>query len=128
MEPIDVTVWKNSFFKVMKSENIGVPLYFINIFQDNFTVDECLIEYTKKSDLETLRKDLKAYGAELQLHMSDILKNETEAIVNLAEYLTNLNSKIDDLSIPISQLKEEILVSICCLDEFCLYSRSLLLL
>lgn len=66
-----------------------------------------------------MRRDLKAYGAELQLHMSDILKNETEAIVNLAEYLTNLNSKIDDLSIPISQLKEEILVSIFCLHGFC---------
>ncbi|KAF7267137.1 hypothetical protein GWI33_019629 [Rhynchophorus ferrugineus] len=90
MDTEDVAIWKNLFFK------------------QHFSVDQCLSEFTQKSDLETLRKDLKNYGTELQLQMSEILKNETEAIVNLAEYLTNLNSKIDNLAIPISQLREEI--------------------
>lgn len=90
MDLLETAIWKETFFK------------------DNFSVDQCLAEYTQKSDLETLRRDLKNYGTELQLQMSDILKNETEAIVNLAEYLTNLNSKIDNLSVPISQLREEI--------------------
>lgn len=44
--------------------------------------------------------------------MSEILKTETEAIVLLAENLTNLSAKIDDLSVPISQLAEEIRVSL----------------
>ncbi|KAH1023656.1 hypothetical protein HUJ04_012820 [Dendroctonus ponderosae] len=90
MDPEDLHIWKEAFFK------------------GTFSVDESLTEYTQKFDLDTLKKDLKKYGAELQLHMSDILKNETEAIVNLAENLTNLNSRIDNLSIPINQLREEI--------------------
>ncbi|CAH0562641.1 unnamed protein product [Brassicogethes aeneus] len=83
-------MWKESFFK------------------DNFSVDNCLSQYTVKSDLETLRRELKCYGNHLQQQMSEILKLETEAIVNLAEYLTNLSSKIEDLSVPIHQLREEI--------------------
>ncbi|CAG9759632.1 unnamed protein product [Ceutorhynchus assimilis] len=90
MDSSDVSKWKETFF------------------QSTFSVDQCLMQYTQTSDLETIRTDLKNYGSKLQLHMSEILKNETEAIANLAEYLTNLNSKIDDLSVPISQLKEEI--------------------
>lgn len=43
--------------------------------------------------------------------MSEILRAETEAIVNLAEYLTNLNSRIENLSGPLCQLHEEIMVS-----------------
>ncbi|KAL1492638.1 hypothetical protein ABEB36_010868 [Hypothenemus hampei] len=90
MDSNDIDLWKQKFF------------------QSSFNVDQCLAEYTQKSDLESLRKDLKKFAAELQLQMADILKNETEAIVNLAEYLTNLDSKINNLSTPIRQLREEV--------------------
>lgn len=110
MDSQDITTWKETFFRVRQGNNVFKRFNLV-FFQDTFSVDQCLTEYTQKSDLETLRKDLKNYGAELQLHMSEILRNETEAIVNLAEYLTNLNSKIDNLSVPISQLREEIRVS-----------------
>nr|CAI5839567.1 unnamed protein product [Callosobruchus analis] len=91
MEDNEHLVWKDSFYK------------------DNFNVDQCLSEYTQKSDLDSLRKELKSLGDDLQQQMSDILKTETEAIVNLAEYLTNLNFKIESLSSPVCQLREEIM-------------------
>ncbi|VEN40169.1 unnamed protein product [Callosobruchus maculatus] len=91
MEDNEHLVWKDSFYK------------------HNFNVDQCLSEYTQKSDLDSLRKELKSLGDDLQQQMSDILKTETEAIVNLAEYLTNLNFKIESLSSPVCQLREEIM-------------------
>lgn len=80
------------------------------MFKADFNIDQCLSTYTQKTDLETLRRDLRQYGAELHTTMSEILKTETEAIVYLAENLTNLRSKIDGLSLPVSQLLEEIRV------------------
>lgn len=80
------------------------------MFKANFNVDQCLSTYTQKSDLETLRRELKQYGTELHTTMSEILKTETEAIVYLAENLTNLSANIDALSLPVSQLLEEIRV------------------
>lgn len=80
-------------------------------FKANFNVDQCLSTHTQKTDLETLRSELRQYGTELHSTMSEILKTETEAIVYLAENLTNLSGKIDGLSVPVSQLLEEIRVN-----------------
>ncbi|KAF2897808.1 hypothetical protein ILUMI_08364 [Ignelater luminosus] len=77
-------------------------------FKDTFIINDYLSKCTQKLDLLTLRRDLKNYGSVLHAKVVDILKMETVGIANLIENLTDLNSKVDDLSVPVTQLSEEI--------------------
>lgn len=80
--------------------------------KDDFNVDRFLQESCQKSGLHKLHKELGMYIKYLQSMIVDLVNNESNAIVNLSSDLKCLQNKFDNLSTPMGQLKEELLVRI----------------
>lgn len=80
--------------------------------KDDFDVDRFLQESCQKSGLHKLHKELGMYIKYLQSMIVDLVNNESNAIVNLSSDLKILQNKFNNLSTPLGQFREEILVNI----------------
>lgn len=84
-----------------------------SFLQNDFNVDDFMREYQCSGDanLETLRDDLGIYLKILRSAMIDLINRDYADFVNLSTNLTGLDSLIQALTIPLGQLREEVLVS-----------------
>lgn len=78
--------------------------------KDDFDVDRFLQESCQKTGLHKLHKELGTQIKCLQSMIVDLVNNESNAIVNLSSDLKVLQNKFDNLTTPLGQFREEILV------------------
>ena len=81
-------------------------------FQPEFDVDDFMRDYQCSGDgnLETLRDHLGVYLKILRSAMIDLINRDYADFVNLSTNLTGLDNLIQALSVPLGQLREEVLV------------------
>lgn len=82
----------------------------VDFMKNDFDVDRFLQESCQKSGLHKLHKELGLYIKYLQSMIVDLVNNESNAIVNLSSHLKILQNQFDNLSTPLGQFREEILV------------------
>ena len=85
----------------------------VYLLQADFNVDDFMRQYQSSGDanLETLRDHLGVYLKILRSAMIDLINRDYADFVNLSTNLTGLDGLIQALTVPLGQLKEEVLVS-----------------
>lgn len=77
--------------------------------KESFSVDQFICDYKKHVPLETLRDDLNVYLRILKNAMIELINKDYADFVNLSTNLVGLDKVINNLTLPLGQLKEEIL-------------------
>lgn len=80
------------------------------LLQSNFNVDTFLHDHRKVVKLETMRDDLGIYLKLLRSAMIDLINKDYTDFVNLSSNLIGLDKAINGLEMPLSQLREEVMV------------------
>ncbi|KAH9496136.1 Conserved oligomeric Golgi complex subunit 2 [Bulinus truncatus] len=83
----------------------------------DFEVDKFILECKKKVPLETLREDLDLYLKVIRSAMIELINKDYADFVNLSTNLVGMDKAITNLSIPLGQLKEEVLSVQMAMDE-----------
>lgn len=85
--------------------------------RDDFSVDKFVSEFRKQISLETMREELGIYLRVLHSAMVELINKDYADFVNLSSNLVGMDKSIKNLSVPLGQLKEEILNVKSSLDE-----------
>lgn len=92
--------------------------------KDSFDVDHFVSECRKRVQLEDLRDDLEIYYRLLKTAMVELINKDYADFVNLSTNLVGMDKALSQLSVPLGQLKEEVLSlktsvngSICAVDK-----------
>ncbi|XP_077993852.1 conserved oligomeric Golgi complex subunit 2-like [Glandiceps talaboti] len=85
--------------------------------QDNFDVDQFVAECRRRVPLETLREDLDVYFKSLRSAMVELINKDYADFVNLSSNLVGMDKAINNLSVPLGQLREEVLTVRNSMDE-----------
>ncbi|PIK60157.1 putative conserved oligomeric Golgi complex subunit 2 [Apostichopus japonicus] len=75
----------------------------------DFDVDAFVADCRRRVQLETLREDLHMYFRTLKNAMVELINKDYADFVNLSSNLVGMDKAITNLSVPLGQLKEEIL-------------------
>ncbi|KAK7504893.1 hypothetical protein BaRGS_00003921 [Batillaria attramentaria] len=75
----------------------------------DFDVDKFVIECRKRVPLETLRDDLGVYLKILKSAMIELINKDYADFVNLSTNLVGMDKAISNLTVPLGQLREEVL-------------------
>lgn len=75
----------------------------------DFDVDKFVIECRKRVPLETLRDDLAVYLKILKSAMIELINKDYADFVNLSTNLVGMDKAISNLTVPLGQLREEVL-------------------
>ncbi|KAF4016941.1 hypothetical protein G4228_008514 [Cervus hanglu yarkandensis] len=79
--------------------------------KEDFDVDHFMSDCRKRVQLEALRDDLELYYKLLKTAMVELINKDYADFVNLSTNLVNLKSTaLSQLSVPLGQLREEVLV------------------
>ncbi|PVD26689.1 hypothetical protein C0Q70_14367 [Pomacea canaliculata] len=78
-------------------------------FPKDFDVDKFVIDCRKKVPLETLRDDLGIYLKILKSAMIELINKDYADFVNLSTNLVGMDKAISNLTVPLGQLREEVL-------------------
>ncbi|KAK3093714.1 hypothetical protein FSP39_019157 [Pinctada imbricata] len=98
--------------------NKGVPLpsgpaslcFDKDVFmKDNFDVDQFVMECKRRVQLENLRDDLNVYLKILRSAMIELINKDYADFVNLSTNLVGMDKAIGSLTVPLGQLREEVL-------------------
>ncbi|KAM3931166.1 conserved oligomeric Golgi complex subunit 2 [Leptodactylus fuscus] len=77
--------------------------------KDSFDVDHFVSECRKRVQLEDLRDDLEIYYRLLKTAMVELINKDYADFVNLSTNLVGMDKALSQLSVPLGQLKEEVL-------------------
>nr|XP_006817460.1 PREDICTED: conserved oligomeric Golgi complex subunit 2-like [Saccoglossus kowalevskii] len=77
--------------------------------QVDFDVDQFVAECRRHVPLETLRDDLDTYFKSLKSAMVELINKDYADFVNLSSNLVGMDKAINNLSVPLGQLREEVL-------------------
>ena len=75
----------------------------------DFEVDKFILNCKKKVGLENLKEDLDLYLKVIRSAMIELINKDYADFVNLSTNLVGMDKAITNLSVPLSQLKEEVL-------------------
>ncbi|KAK7104007.1 hypothetical protein V1264_018785 [Littorina saxatilis] len=75
----------------------------------DFDVDKFIIDCRKRVPLETLRDDLAVYLKILKSAMIELINKDYADFVNLSTNLVGMDKAIGNLTVPLGQLREEVL-------------------
>ncbi|XP_064599671.1 conserved oligomeric Golgi complex subunit 2-like isoform X1 [Liolophura sinensis] len=85
--------------------------------KDSFNVDQFVIDCRKRVPLEKLRDDLNVYLKILRTAMIELINKDYADFVNLSTNLVGMDKAINSLSVPLGQLKEEVLTVRSAMDS-----------
>ncbi|XP_028844778.1 conserved oligomeric Golgi complex subunit 2 [Denticeps clupeoides] len=77
--------------------------------KDDFDVDRFVSECRKRVQLEELREDLELYYKLLKTAMVELINKDYADFVNLSTNLVGMDKSLKQLSVPLGQLREEVL-------------------
>ncbi|XP_029450047.1 conserved oligomeric Golgi complex subunit 2 [Rhinatrema bivittatum] len=77
--------------------------------KDDFDVDHFVSECRKRVQLEELRDDLELYYRLLKTAMVELINKDYADFVNLSTNLVGMDKALSQLSVPLGQLREEVL-------------------
>ncbi|XP_069811655.1 conserved oligomeric Golgi complex subunit 2 isoform X2 [Dendropsophus ebraccatus] len=77
--------------------------------KDSFDVDHFVSECRKRVQLEDLRDDLEIYYRLLKTAMVELINKDYADFVNLSTNLVGMDKALSQLSVPLGQLREEVL-------------------
>ncbi|KAM9316008.1 conserved oligomeric Golgi complex subunit 2 [Gastrophryne carolinensis] len=77
--------------------------------KDSFDVDHFVSECRKRVQLEDLRDDLEVYYRLLKNAMVELINKDYADFVNLSTNLVGMDKALSQLSVPLGQLREEVL-------------------
>ncbi|NWI13422.1 COG2 protein, partial [Crypturellus soui] len=87
------------------------------LFQPNFDVDHFVSDCRKRVQLEELREDLELYYKLLKTAMVELINKDYADFVNLSTNLVGMDKALNQLSVPLGQLREEVLSLKSCVSE-----------
>uniref|UniRef100_A0A8C2RW76 Conserved oligomeric Golgi complex subunit 2 n=1 Tax=Capra hircus TaxID=9925 RepID=A0A8C2RW76_CAPHI len=90
---------------------VAIILFFWLYFQEDFDVDHFVSDCRKRVQLEALRDDLELYYKLLKAAMVELINKDYADFVNLSTNLVGMDKALNQLSVPLGQLREEVLVS-----------------
>ncbi|ESO93530.1 hypothetical protein LOTGIDRAFT_232605 [Lottia gigantea] len=82
-----------------------------------FDVDQFVLECRRRVQLETLRDDLNIYLKILKSAMIELINKDYADFVNLSTNLVGMDKAIGHLTVPLGQLKEEVMSVRSAMDE-----------
>uniref|UniRef100_A0A8C6X7Y5 Conserved oligomeric Golgi complex subunit 2 n=1 Tax=Naja naja TaxID=35670 RepID=A0A8C6X7Y5_NAJNA len=91
-------------------------LYF-SLPQPDFDVDHFVSECRKRVQLEELRDDLELYYKLLKTAMIELINKDYADFVNLSTNLVGMDKALNQLSVPLGQLREEVMSLKSCVSE-----------
>ncbi|XP_076831419.1 conserved oligomeric Golgi complex subunit 2 [Brachyhypopomus gauderio] len=77
--------------------------------KDDFDVDKFVAECRKRVQLEEMREDLEKYYRLLKTAMVELINKDYADFVNLSTNLVGMDKALNQLSVPLGQLREEVL-------------------
>ncbi|XP_023689498.1 conserved oligomeric Golgi complex subunit 2 isoform X1 [Paramormyrops kingsleyae] len=77
--------------------------------KDDFDVDHFVAECRKRVQLEEMREDLELYYKLLKTAMVELINKDYADFVNLSTNLAGMDKTLSQLSVPLGQLREEVL-------------------
>uniref|UniRef100_A0A672GSE8 Conserved oligomeric Golgi complex subunit 2 n=1 Tax=Salarias fasciatus TaxID=181472 RepID=A0A672GSE8_SALFA len=85
--------------------------------QDDFDVDQFVAECRKQVQLEEMREDLELYYKLLKTAMVELINKDYADFVNLSTNLVGMDKALNQLSVPLGQLREEVMSLRSCVSE-----------
>jgi hypothetical protein len=99
---------------------LDLPI-FIPLSRDNpylaaeaFDVEAFLLSRVSHADLPDLRSELREYLAALKEELVQLINDDYEAFISLSTDLRGEGTRLERLQQPLGELKERVLVCICC--------------
>uniref|UniRef100_A0A8C6Q8K2 Conserved oligomeric Golgi complex subunit 2 n=1 Tax=Nothobranchius furzeri TaxID=105023 RepID=A0A8C6Q8K2_NOTFU len=83
----------------------------------NFDVDQFVTECRKQVQLEEMREDLELYYKLLKTAMVELINKDYADFVNLSTNLVGMDKALNQLSVPLGQLREEVMSLRSCVSE-----------
>ncbi|KAJ7984905.1 hypothetical protein DPEC_G00359610 [Dallia pectoralis] len=77
--------------------------------KDDFDVDQFVADCRKHVQLEEMREDLEMYYKSLKTAMVELINKDYADFVNLSTNLVGMDKALNQLSVPLGQLREEVL-------------------
>ncbi|CAB1313258.1 unnamed protein product [Coregonus sp. 'balchen'] len=77
--------------------------------KDDFDVDQFVADCRKHVQLEEMREDLEMYYKQLKTAMVELINKDYADFVNLSTNLVGMDKVLNQLSVPLGQLREEVL-------------------
>lgn len=100
----------------MEKKSLGLPLAPESLcfdkdafMKDGFDVDHFVSECRKRVQLEELREDLELYYKLLKTAMVELINKDYADFVNLSTNLVGMDKALSQLSVPLGQLREEVM-------------------
>uniref|UniRef100_A0A8D2PDY6 Conserved oligomeric Golgi complex subunit 2 n=1 Tax=Zosterops lateralis melanops TaxID=1220523 RepID=A0A8D2PDY6_ZOSLA len=94
-----------------------VLLSYLFHFQADFDVDHFVSDCRKRVQLEELREDLELYYKLLKTAMVELINKDYADFVNLSTNLVGMDKALNQLSVPLGQLREEVMSLKSCVSE-----------
>ncbi|XP_056147814.1 conserved oligomeric Golgi complex subunit 2 [Lampris incognitus] len=85
--------------------------------KDDFDVDQFVAECRKQVQLEEMREDLELYYKLLKTAMVELINKDYADFVNLSTNLVGMDKALNQLSVPLGQLREEVMSLRSCVNE-----------
>ncbi|XP_034040757.1 conserved oligomeric Golgi complex subunit 2 [Thalassophryne amazonica] len=85
--------------------------------KDDFDVDQFVAECRKHVQLEEMREDLELYYKLLKTAMVELINKDYADFVNLSTNLVGMDKALNQLSVPLGQLREEVMSLRACVSE-----------
>uniref|UniRef100_A0A3Q3MYP8 Conserved oligomeric Golgi complex subunit 2 n=1 Tax=Mastacembelus armatus TaxID=205130 RepID=A0A3Q3MYP8_9TELE len=85
--------------------------------KDDFDVDQFVAECRKQVQLEEMREDLELYYKLLKTAMVELINKDYADFVNLSTNLVGMDKALNQLSVPLGQLREEVMSLQSCVNE-----------
>uniref|UniRef100_A0A4W6DLZ1 Conserved oligomeric Golgi complex subunit 2 n=1 Tax=Lates calcarifer TaxID=8187 RepID=A0A4W6DLZ1_LATCA len=85
--------------------------------KDDFDVDQFVAECRKQVQLEEMREDLELYYKLLKTAMVELINKDYADFVNLSTNLVGMDKALNQLSVPLGQLREEVMSLRLCVSE-----------
>uniref|UniRef100_A0A674CYV2 Conserved oligomeric Golgi complex subunit 2 n=1 Tax=Salmo trutta TaxID=8032 RepID=A0A674CYV2_SALTR len=80
--------------------------------KDDFDVDQFVADCRKHVQLEEMREDLEMYSKQLKTAMVELINKDYADFVNLSTNLVGMDKALNQLSVPLCQLREEVLINV----------------
>ncbi|KAM6956107.1 conserved oligomeric Golgi complex subunit 2 [Aplochiton taeniatus] len=85
--------------------------------KDDFDVDQFVSDCRKHVQLEEMREDLEQYYKLLKTAMVELINKDYADFVNLSTNLVGMDKALNQLSVPLGQLREEVMSLRSCVAE-----------
>ncbi|KAF3708114.1 Conserved oligomeric Golgi complex subunit 2 [Channa argus] len=85
--------------------------------KDDFDVDQFVADCRKQVQLEEMREDLELYYKLLKTAMVELINKDYADFVNLSTNLVGMDKALSQLSVPLGQLREEVMSLRSCVSE-----------